>query len=286
MLAITISFAAGVPWARTVPCLNHSRPKASLTLVALAWWALSLPWDASAQTRSAEERARQTYAAASERFQTNRQSLTTAWQLGQAAFELADLLPDDRERSQIAQAGLDASRQAVALDADSPQAHYYLALNLGESARAKKLAALRILREMERELLKAAQLQPGLDYGGPDRALGMLYLRAPPWPASVGNRNKARAHLQAAVELSPDYPDNHLCLGEAYAKWNETKNLERTLRTLEELLPKARARFAGEEWMATWDDWQKRFLQLQKDLERQIAHPRASPSERGARKLE
>jgi len=105
-----------------------------------------------------------------------------------------------------------------------------------------------------------------LDYGGPDRSLGMLYLEAPPWPISLGNRNKARSHLQAAVALSPGCPENHIALAEAYAKWGEARNLERELSVLHELLPKARAEFKGENWTASWEDWENgcRSSRLQK----------------------
>jgi tetratricopeptide (TPR) repeat protein len=244
---------------------------------------LLLPLLARAQNPPFQARARRIYQAALARYKIAHTNATAAWEFGRAAYDLADLLTDDRERSEAAQAGIDACRQAVALDINAAPAHYYLALNLGESARAKKLGALKLLHEMEHELLKAAELDPAFDYGGPDRALGLLYLKAPPWPASVGNRNKARARLEAAVELSPDYPDNHLSLAEAYAQWGEVKNLERELSLLDLLLPKAHARFAGENWAADWADWEERLQKLHKSHKHLAANPRISPAERGAR---
>jgi len=44
---------------------------------------------------------------------------------------------------------------------------------------------------MERRFHTARQLQETLDYAGPDRNLGLLYWRAPGWPASVGSRPQA-----------------------------------------------------------------------------------------------
>ena len=241
--------------------------------------------NAFAQSPPSEKRARELYTAAASRFETNRGNVVAAWEDGRTAYDLADLLQDNHERKIVAQAGIDACRQAISLDANSAPAHYYLALNLGELARAKKLGSLKLLHEMEHELLKAAQLDPAFDYGGPDRSLGMLYLEAPAWPVSVGNRTKARTHLEAAVALSPDYPENHLCLAEAYAQWGELKNLDQELNVLAELFPKARTQFAGDNWAATWDDWQTGLSKLQKSREHLVANPRVPPGERGARKM-
>ena len=54
------------------------------------------------------------------------------------------------------------------------------------------------------------RLDPNYDLAGADRALGLLYYEAPGWPLSVGNKNKARQHLQRAVKLAPTYPENQL----------------------------------------------------------------------------
>ncbi|MFO1497610.1 MAG: hypothetical protein U1G07_04315 [Verrucomicrobiota bacterium] len=121
------------------------------------------------------------------------------------------------------------------------------------------------------------------DYAAADRSLGILYREAPSWPIGIGNRNKSRAHLEAAVEQKPEYPENHICLAEAYARWGEVQNLDRQLRLLNDLIPRAQKHFAGEQWRASWDDWQTRIRQLQKTRERLFSSPRISPSERGAR---
>jgi hypothetical protein len=266
--------------------LTRWHPAASLFLPVLAGVLLALSTtDPLAQTPPSEKRARELYTLAASHFATNRGSVTAAWEYGRAAYDLGDLLQDNKERKNVAQAGIDACRHAVALDPNSAPVHYYLALNLGELARSKKISSLKLLHEMEHELLKAAQIDPAFDYGGPDRSLGMLYLEAPAWPASVGNRTKARSHLETAAQLSPEYPDNHLCLAEAYVQWGELKNLDQELKELDELFPKARTRFAGDNWTATWHDWQTRLAKLQKNREHLVANPPISPGERGARRM-
>ena len=48
--------------------------------------------------------------------------------------------------------------------------------------------------------------------------LGELYLRAPSYPISVGNRGKSLSHYRRAVSLDPDFVENRLGLAEALAE--------------------------------------------------------------------
>ncbi len=194
-------------------------------------------------------------------------AVATAWQFGRACFDWAEFAEKSSERENIAQQGIAACRRAVALDPDSAPAHYFLAMNLGQLARTKTLGALRIVPEMEKEFLRARSLDPLFDYAGPDRALGVLYREAPGWPTSIGSRKKARQHLERAVELRPDYPENHLELLEAYLGWNDAKSVEREVAVLEELLPKARNEFIGERWEQNWADWEKRWKTLRRQAD-------------------
>ncbi len=136
-------------------------------------------------------------------------------------------------------------------------------MNLGQLARTKTLGALRLVDEMETEFQTARDLDEKFDYAGPDRNLGLLYAEAPGWPTSIGNRSKARHHLQRAVLLEPDYPENRLNLLEAYLKWGEKIGAQREFTATSELLPKAKKEFAGAQWEVSWLDWATRWKKLQ-----------------------
>jgi len=116
---------------------------------------------------------------------------------------------------------------------------------------------LKIVEEIEREFKAARDLDAGFDFAGPERNLGLLYLDAPGWPMSIGSRNKARQHLQKAVELSPDFPDNRLSLLEAYLKWGEKKSVDAQLESVEAVLAAARKKLTGADWMSSWEDWDR-----------------------------
>ncbi len=243
------------------------------------WWVLvSLFWllsaiVAGAQTNSPSGsnsvsaadfpgRALKIFLLARDRLRAEQTNANLAWQLGRAAFDWAEFATNDTQRATIAREGIAACRQLTARQPDLAAGHYYLAMNLGQLARTKLLGALPIVEEMESEFIRAAALDARFDYAGADRSLGLLYFDAPGWPTSVGSRSKARLHLERAVKLSPDYPDNRLCLIEVYLKWGDKEGIQRELLKLEELLPKARLKLVGEAWDVNWADWNLRWKKI------------------------
>jgi hypothetical protein len=139
-------------------------------------------------------------------------------------------------------------------------------MNLGEVAQTKTLGALSIVNQMEREFDAALQLDAKYDHAGPDRCLGLLYRDAPSF-ASIGNKTKARRHLQAATDLAPDYPENRLNEVETFLKWSDRNSAKREMKALEEMLPKAREKFTGDAWAASWVDWDKRISHVRRKID-------------------
>lgn len=250
------------------------RPSASLVLAALL---LTLPRPAPAAppakkpadipmpTLSAKfaESAQIKLLGARKKFHADTNSVPAAWALGQACFWRGEFATDDESRKSLANEGIAVCRALTLRAPTVPEGHYYLALNLGQLARTKWLEALGIVKELERGLQLASGMNPRLDHAGPDRCLGQLYRDAPGWPVSVGSKAKARTHLLRAVELAPEYPENHLEVLETWLLWKEKKNLQRDLAPLAALLPKARLQFSGAEWAAHWDDWERRWTAVQ-----------------------
>lgn len=211
-------------------------------------------------------KADQVYREKEKQFQGHQTDLASAWQFGRACFDLAEFSTNSSERAQIAERGISASRRALAINSNSAPAHYYLGLNLGQLARTKSVGALKLVTQMEHEFTVATELDARLDFGGPDRTLGLLYRDAPTF-VSVGNRSKAKQHLRRAVELVADYPENRLVLIESYLKWGDRNDAKRELTELEAIWPKARAKLAGPEWAASWTDWQARLEEFKKKIE-------------------
>jgi tetratricopeptide (TPR) repeat protein len=216
--------------------------------------------------------ARQNYLAA----QTN---ALLAAQFGRACFDRAEFATNHTERALLAGQGISACRLAILLQPGSAAAHHYLAMNLGQLARTKLLGALKLVTEMESEFKAARQLDAHLDFAGPDRSLGLLYLQAPGWPTSIGSRTKARQHLRRAVELAPQYPENRLALLEACLRWGDRNGALRELKGAEVIWPIATTNLVGETWRAVWPDWRARLERAKAALEEE-PKPQTSPRQR------
>jgi hypothetical protein len=211
---------------------------------------------------------RKAFEEAKRKHESNLKDVEATWQFARATFDLADVATGKSERAEIAQQGIAACNQALekTTPPDCAALHYYLGLNQGELARTKVFGALRLVDQMEREFLKAIELDASFDYGGPDRSVGLLYRDAPAF-GSIGSRTKARTHLEHAVELAPCYPENRLNLIESELKWNDRKSARHELKLLEDSWPDARAQFTGSAWGSSWTDWNSRLDKIKRTLE-------------------
>ncbi len=196
-------------------------------------------------------------------WQADTNNMAFAWALGRACFWRGEFAVTDEERAALAQEGIAVCRTVTARAPTLPEGHYYLAMNLGQLARTKWLEALGLVRELESSLKLASGMNPRLDHAGPDRCLGQLYRDAPGWPVSLGSKSKARTHLMRAVELAPEFPENHLALVETWLMWKDKKALQRDLKPLPAVMAKARQLFTGDDWAAHWDDWDRRWKEVQ-----------------------
>ncbi len=165
---------------------------------------------------------------------------------GAAALRAASCYATLVERNPGKSAGLEDARrgQAAAETAvrklpGSGLAHYLAAYLTGLVAERAPLRGLALVPVIEREAQRAAELDPGVDRGGPDRMLGELYLRAPGSPFSVGNRDKAVRHYQRAVAAEPAAAENRLGLAEALLAGDRTDEACGELRAIRAAAPPA-----------------------------------------------
>jgi hypothetical protein len=135
---------------------------------------------------------------------------------GRLCLHLAERSRDPNRREKLASEGVGFAEDALALGAEGDGlVHYYLAANLGLVVRDRITLAMENLARLESEMKLAVALRPDFDDGGPLRLLGMLYLKAPPWPTGIGDGDKALDLLAQAVEKHPRHPLNHLFYAQA-----------------------------------------------------------------------
>jgi hypothetical protein len=112
------------------------------------------------------------------------------------------------DRRQHFAGGVQAARARLKTDPADPEGLLWLAANLGAEALERgKLAALRVLPEMERLLLVLEAKAPQHDHAAAARTLGRLYHKAPAF-ISIGSMKKARVQWERALERAGDYPPN------------------------------------------------------------------------------
>lgn len=215
---------------------------------------------------NAGARAALIYRQALARYTNATENLEAAWRFARACFDYAEFARTGEDRERLGTEGAAAARKAISINPTNGAGHYYLGMNLGQIARTKTVAALKLVIEMESEFLKAREYDEKLDFGGPDRSLGLLYLDAPGWPISIGNRLKALEHLNRALELGPEFPENHLCVMEAFVQWEDFSKVGPQLAKLMKLWPDAVKRFTGDEYASTWVDWTNRLAAIQSKM--------------------
>jgi len=119
---------------------------------------------------------------------------------------------------------------------------------------------------MEKEFKRARELDEKLDNAGPDRNLGLLYIRTPSG-GKHRHRSKAQRHLQRAAEVAPDFPENRLNLIRSVFALERPQRSQTELKALEELWPKAVTAAVGPGMACSWMDWKKRLQQVKKKVE-------------------
>ena len=257
------------PMFSTIYCPGNRCPGLWLWMRRLGWVAaLAVGVSAQAQVAPADpkppgdaqfaKQAEKAFDEAKSRYDAESNNIQASLGLARTSYDWADYVTTDAKRAKIAETGMAASRRALQTDSNNVGGHYYLAMNMGQLARTKSLGALKIVTQMEAEFNVVLGLDSKFDHAGADRNLGLLYLDSPGWPLSIGNKGKAREHLEKAVKLSFNYPENQLNLIEANLKWGDKKAATAGLKTLAAIWAAARDEFRGETWESSWADWAKR----------------------------
>jgi tetratricopeptide (TPR) repeat protein len=138
------------------------------------------------------------------------------WRGAKACARLAEeYYSDKNRRAQFADKGTSYAKKAVAVDNKRVEGQYYRGINMGLLSTTKTVGAYLMVSKVVKAAQAAARANELFDHAGPVRLLGQIYVKAPPWPASVGDLDEGLKHLKRSVELAPEYPQNHLFYGDA-----------------------------------------------------------------------
>jgi tetratricopeptide (TPR) repeat protein len=179
---------------------------------------------------------------------TLRDDYDAQWQAAEAIAFVAENDEDAKKRKDAAQRGIVLARHGRELIPDRVECQYWYAINVGLLADVDRAYGLDAVKEMQAALLRATELDERYDLGGPLRVMGLLYLRTPAPPVSMGSPRKGLRSLQHAVELFPDYPENYLYLAEALRDNGRVTEARAALAKLLESKPWPTRQFESSRW--------------------------------------
>jgi len=153
------------------------------------------------------------------------------WRLARAYYAIAKRTKDEDIATQQYDLCIVRSSRTLEIQPNSAIGYFFRALCLGKQGEMNGIwSSLGIIDPFEEDMNKALELNPAIQNGGPNRALGKLYLELPFFLG--GSTDKAIAHLKEAVRLGPDHAENHLGLAQAYYSKNNFTSARKSLSTL------------------------------------------------------
>lgn len=151
-------------------------------------------------------------------------------------------------RREAAKSGIVLARHASELKPGGVGGHYWYAINVGLLADVDRSYGLAAVGEMKPALQRAIEIDERCDYAGPLRVLGILHLRTPAPPVSIGSARKGLKLLQRTVELFPDYPENYLYLAEALRDTGRVGEARVAVRKVLDAAPWPDRQFESSQW--------------------------------------
>jgi hypothetical protein len=145
------------------------------------------------------------------------------WEAARSCVWLGNYGPEAKRKDYVKQ-GLEYANTAVKLKPKGEEGLFY------DGALAGKLADLDFMygadgvKIIEGRMLQLLANKSTFIYGGPDRVLATLYMRAPGAPVSVGDYDKALQHMQRALNIESHWPENQLSMAELEFRLGKQKN--------------------------------------------------------------
>ncbi len=134
----------------------------------------------------------------------NSQESAAIAELSRLEFMIAQLEMDKDRRVQRFERCITIADQAISLNPNDVRGLFWKAVAMGKMAEDSGIVnAFRMLRPMEKMLLKVVTLDEKYENAGAHRALGRMYHKLPGFPISFGSNQQALAHLRRAHELFP-----------------------------------------------------------------------------------
>lgn len=135
------------------------------------------------------------------------------------------------DRREIYQQGVEYGEKGVAVNEDSLESNFWLAVNYGLFSKEEgMLSTIRLIDPIEKHTRKALEVNESYFYGAPLRVLGRFYNQLPGWPISRGDNKKALDFMLKALKHGPTFYLNHIYIADIYSA---LKNKEKACEHLQ-----------------------------------------------------
>jgi hypothetical protein len=150
------------------------------------------------------------------RLAVNPKDFESAYKLAQARYWLGTNGLPEAERKAALEAGIAAARSAMALNAQRPEGHFWLAANMGALAESFGLRqGIKYRGQIKDALLATLKIDPAFLDGSADRALGRWYYKV---PGLFGGSNKrSEEYLRKSLTYNPNSVISRIFLGDTLA---------------------------------------------------------------------
>ena len=145
------------------------------------------------------------------------------WEAARSCVWLGNYGPEDKRKEYVKQ-GLEYANTAVKLKPKGEQGLFYHGALAGKLADLDFMYGADGIKIIEGRMLQLIKNKSTYIYGGPDRVLATLYMRAPGAPLSVGDYDKALKHMHRALDIEPHWLENQLSMAELEFRLGKKRN--------------------------------------------------------------
>lgn len=145
------------------------------------------------------------------------------WEAARSCMWLGNYGTEDRRKEYVTQ-GLEYANTAIKLKPKGEEGLFYHGALAGRLADLDFKYGSDAIKTIESRMLQLLENKSTYLYGGPDRVLAMVYMRAPGSPLSVGDYDKALKHMKRALEIESHWLENQLAMAELELRLGKKRN--------------------------------------------------------------
>jgi tetratricopeptide (TPR) repeat protein len=158
-----------------------------------------------------------------------------AWKLARLDYFLGSHGKDEAERDAAFREGIEAGKNAVQLQDNKADGHFWLGANYGGMAEMSVLASLSSFQDIRTQMEKVIELDQSYAAGSAYLGLGQLYLKAP--RVLGGDSKKAVEYLEKGLKFGNGNALLHLRLAEGYHALGRDQEAQKQINLILKMTP-------------------------------------------------